>query len=410
MSSLMGASKCPLQVRLVNHFSIPMQAVDGALCRDRHDFANDRPRKSLEPLVDSQVLGGAGGDMHRLIAGLLALFALMPAEAAALRAGDLASTATALNWINNYRKSPAPKDVPALMRGLSRLGAFNHPERSGVYIGFLAGVLADNPDKTEWLVSQTLKMDKQDRWAVVRAIAYSSLPEWKPLLRQFEPRAPRYDVLSEKYLDGKMATLAQFEVPPSPTAFERMRKRLHLDAVFGRPPHKVILEPSPEVLDILWGYYFATGGYGPIMHIIAMLPLSQDHDDADRLTVGSMAKYSLASNAMRDPALLAMLKSSRRARGQPKKTVAILDDVVDAAETVDTARIRKEALAAIEELRAKGPAYRRNVSWWGYIGQSAIAGGCIAAAVTGQVELGIPCVVGGATASAALNFWNNSPQ
>ena len=31
---------------------------------------------------------------------------------------------------------------------------------------------------------------------------------------------------------------------------------------------------------------------------------------------------------------------------------------------------------------------------------------CIAAAVTGQVELGIPCVVGGAAASAALQFWD----
>jgi hypothetical protein len=61
-------------------------------------------------------------------------------------------------------------------------------------------------------------------------------------------------------------------------------------------------------------------------------------------------------------------------------------------------------------VRAKGPAYRRNVSWWGYLGQSVIAGGCIAAAVTGQVEFGIPCVVGGATASAALNFWSNSPD
>ncbi len=113
---------------------------------------------------------------------------------------------------------------------------------------------------------------------------------------------------------------------------------------------------------------------------------------------------------MRDPALLAMLKGSRKAPGQPKQTAAILADVIEAAETVDTARIRKQALAAIEEVRAKGPAYKRAVSWWGFLGQSAIAGGCIAAAATGQVELGLPCVVGGATASAAINFWNNSPD
>ena len=347
--------------------------------------------------------------MRRLIIAL-ALFALAPAQAAPLRPADLTSTADVLNWINDYRHHPAPKDVPAVMRALSRLGGLDRPEASGAYVGFLAGVLASNPDKTEWLVSQCLRMRAQDRWIVVRAVAYSGLPQWKPMLRSVEPRAERYDVLSEKYLAGKMATLAEFEVAPSPTGFERVRQRLHLDAVFGAPERRLILEPSPDVLDILWGYYFATGGYGPVMHLIAMLPLSQDRDDAERLTAGSMAKFTLASNAMRNPDLLAMLKSSRKARGQPKQMVALLDEVIEAAETVDSARIRKQALAAIEELRAKGPAYKRNVSWWAYLGQSAIAGGCIAAAATGQVELGIPCVVGGATASAALNFWNNSPD
>ena len=348
--------------------------------------------------------------MRRLIAGLCALLLIAPAEAAPLPAGDLASTVAVLNWINGYRHRPAPKDVPAVMRGLSRLGAFRQPEHAGVYVGFLAGVLAADPDRTEWLIAQTLKMNSQDRWVVVRAIAYSGLPRWKPMLREIEPRARRFDVLSERYLDGKMATLAEFEVPPSPGMLERLRKHLHLDAVFGKPPQRKILAPSPEVLDTWWGYYFATGSYGPIMRIIAMLPLAQDHNDADRLTVGSTAKYSLASNAMLDPDLLALLKAARTARGQPKQTVKILDDVIDAAETVDTARIRKEALAAITELRSKGPAYKRNVSWWGFIGQTAIAGGCVAAAATGQVEFGLPCVVGGASASAALNFWNNSPD
>ena len=348
--------------------------------------------------------------MRRLIVWLAALLVFVPASAKPLRPADLASTAAVLSWVNDYRHHPAPKDVPAAMQALSRLGGLEHPEASGVYVGFLAGVLASNPERTEWLIAQCLRLPAQDRWIVVRAIAYSGLPQWKPMLRSAEARAERYGVLSERYIDGRMATLAQFEVPPTPTGYERMRQRLHLDAVFGAPERRLILEPSPEVLDILWGFYFATGGYGPVMQLIAMLPLSHDHDDADRLTVGSMAKYTLANNAMRDPDLLAMLKSSRQARGQPKQTVALLDEVIEAAETVDTARIRKQALAAIEEVRARGPAYKRNVSWWGFLGQSAIAGGCLAAAVAGQVELGIPCVVGGATASAALNFWNNSPD
>ena len=63
--------------------------------------------------------------------------------------------------------------------------------------------------------------------------------------------------------------------------------------------------------------------------------------------------------------------------------------------------------AALEELKRKGPAYKREVSTWGQVGQGALALGCIAAAVAGQIELGIPCVVAGATSSAAMSFWNN---
>ena len=84
----------------------------------------------------------------------------------------------------------------------------------------------------------------------------------------------------------------------------------------------------------------------------------------------------------------------------------VLKEVIEAAETVETTRLRGQALAAIDELKRKGPGSKRDLSLWAQAGQGAIAVGCIAAAVTGQVELGIPCVVGGAAASAALQLWD----
>lgn len=344
------------------------------------------------------------------IAGLVALFMLAPVEAAPLRSTDLVSADAVLHWISRYREHSNPADVPAIMLAASRFGAFENPERTGIYVGFLAGVLTEHPAQAEEIAARALAMQERDRWVVMRGIAYSGLPNWQILLRRFACRMPRYDVLSERYINGKMATLASFEVPPEPTAFERVSKRLHLDKVFGAPPQKLIMEPSAEALDLWWGFYFATGSYGPVMHIVDMLPLAQDHNDVDRLATGSMAKYSLASNASHDADLFAMLKMSRKARGQPKEVVKEIDEVIDAAETVNTGSIRKEALAAIEEVRAKGPAYKRTASWWSYLGQSAIAGGCIAAAVMGQIEFGIPCVVGGAASGAAMNFWANSPN
>ena len=78
-------------------------------------------------------------------------------------------------------------------------------------------------------------------------------------------------------------------------------------------------------------------------------------------------------------------------------------------DTADIGRVRKEALAAVEELKRKGPGYKRDISFWGQVGEGAISLGCVAAAALGQIEFGIPCVLGGAATSAAVRYWS-SPQ
>ena len=117
-----------------------------------------------------------------------------------------------------------------------------------------------------------------------------------------------------------------------------------------------------------------------------------------------MAKYTLSLNAARDAELLALLKWARTQ--QPKPVAATLEAVIEAAETADTPRLRRDALAAIDELKRKGPGFKRDVTWWGQVGQGALSLGCLGAAIAGQAELGIPCVIGGALSSAALYYWN----
>ena len=84
----------------------------------------------------------------------------------------------------------------------------------------------------------------------------------------------------------------------------------------------------------------------------------------------------------------------------------MLAEVIEAAETFETGKLRNEALASIDELKRKGPGYQARHLALGQVGEGAIAIGCIAAAVAGQVEFGIPCVVGGAATSAALRIWD----
>lgn len=331
--------------------------------------------------------------------------ALAPASAAPVRAVEFTSLDSVQRWMYLYRERRDAARLPAAVHALSRLGGFKDPDSSGVYVGFIAGVLGYNPARADELVAKMFPLPPQDQWAVVRAIAYSGLPEWKALLRRIEARMPTRRVMIERYVAGKLPTLADIASGEEPALMERLRGYMTIEALGGKPkPKKVAFEWSGELIDTLLGYYLATGSDRPILRVIAMLPWAADRDNVEKLTVGSMAKYTLAINAVRDAELLAILK--RHHAGQPKETAAALGEVIEAAETVDTARLRKEAFAAIEEIKRKGSASRRNVSFWGKVGQGALALGCVAAAVAGAVELGLPCIIGGAASSAALNYWN----
>jgi hypothetical protein len=182
------------------------------------------------------------------------------------------------------------------------------------------------------------------------------------------------------------------------------RKALIDRFVYGKQPglKQMALDSGAAPLDTLWGIYFATGSFDPVLRMVSVLSWAKDQDNVERLTVGNMAKLSLATNASRDKELLDMLKVSLNT--ESSDTRAVLQEVVDAAETFEFGRVRKDAMAAIDKLKAKGPASARNTQWWGQVGQAALAVGCVAAGVMGQVQVGIPCVVGGAVSGAALKY------
>jgi hypothetical protein len=308
-------------------------------------------------------------------------------------------------WISNYRTRPQPARLPAAVHALSRLGAFKDAEGSGVYVGFIAGVIGANPTRAEELVAAMFPIPAADQWAIVRAIAYSGHPDWKGLLQKFGPRMPLRHVMVDKYLEGKLVPLE--DIPwekKKPTLWDKAQG-LFRGGIEGAPAPEMSFDQSPELIDTLWGYYFATGSHRPIERLVRLLAWSTERDSVDKLTVASMAKYTLANNAARDAELLAMLK--RQSKREPKAVALALAEVIDAAETMDTGRVRKQALASIEELKRKGPRYKRDITTWAQVGQGALALGCIAAAVTGHVELGLPCVIGGAASSAAMGFWGS---
>ncbi len=345
------------------------------------------------------------GYLHRTVTGLFAVLAvalalIAPATAARPPSAALNSTEGILRWINAYRDKPDPDGLPVVVRTLGALQAFKDAETSGAYVGFIAGVLGANPGRAEKLIAKMLAIDPADHWVLVRAIGYSGLPNWKDLLSTFADRMPMRRAMIDKYLDGTLPTLEQIDYESKkPGMMDKVKVVLQLTDGREKP---VMLEPSPELIDVLWGIYLATGSDQPITRIINLLPLAKDKDSVDNLTTGSAAKFTLASNAVRDLRLLAALK--REVKNQPEAVVAVLNEVIETAETVDTARMRKESLAAIDELKQRGPDSKRELTGWGQVGQGALAMGCVVAAATGQIELGIPCVVGGAAYSAGIQY------
>ena len=345
----------------------------------------------------------------RFVGLVIALFVLVQPAAGAVtpEIDPRASLNLVQQWIYNYRAKPDYAHVPAAVRVLFHSQTFREPENAGIYLGFIAGAIASNPAKAEQLVTSFFPVKPEDEWVIVRAIAFSGVPEWRNLLRRVAPKMPGRRVMIDSYLAGSLPTLTEIPLEePSPGMMEKI-KGVFTKNPFAKDDKKLKMRQTfagnQDLLDTLWGYYFATGSYAPILRIMQMLPWSKSRDTVDKLTVGSMARYTLASYAVRDAGLREYLRSELAVQPQPVKVP--LAEVVEAADTVQLGAVRKDALAAVEELKAKGSDARRNLDFWGQVGVGAVALGCVSAAALGAVAVGIPCVIGGSASQGLLSFW-----
>src|SRR6516162_7955103 len=338
-----------------------------------------------------------------------ALFALMPLAHAAVapEIDPRASLSVVQQWIYNYRAKPDYAHVPAAVRVQFHSQTFREPENAGIYLGFIAGAIESNPAKAEQLVNSFFPVPPEDEWVIVRAIAYSGLPDWRNLLRRVAPKMPGRRVMIDAYLSSTLPILTEIPLEEKKPGMMDKLRGVFTKNPFAKDEHKlnttVTFAANQDLLDTLWGYYFATGSHLPIMRIMQMLPWSKSRDTVDKLTVGSMARHTLASYAVRDTELREYLRSELKV--QPDNVKVPLTEVIEAADTVQLGAVRKDALAAVDELKAKGSDSRRNLDFWGQVGVGAVALGCVSAAALGAVAVGIPCVIGGSASQGLLSFW-----
>ena len=290
--------------------------------------------------------------------------------------------------------------VPDAVQALSESGALREPETAGFYVGFVAGVLGANPKEAEHLVDKMLPLPPADQWLVVRAIAYSGLPAWKSLLARTAAQAAgaaRHDrrLSHRRAADARRdRTRQEPDVSrkgrASTSASSRRRRRCPTAAI-PNCSTRCGASISPPA---------STGRSGASSRCCRGRRSATAPSGS---TVGSSAKYTLANNAARYPDILALIKDM--AAYQEADVRPILTEVIHAAETTETAGDPQGAVRAGRQAQEQGPGLSARPEDLGLCRPGRDRRHLRGAGDDVAVAAGLPCVIGGAATSAALNYW-----
>jgi len=306
--------------------------------------------------------------------------------------GAFSSPERLMEWMSNYRNRKTPSRVPAAVHAMEDYGLFADEEKAWFCTGFIAGVLGSNPKDGPALIPKMFPMPDKEQAVILRAIAYSGRPDWRELLEKTSKLTPLRRPLIDDFLAGKRPILMELPLDHG---------------------------GSPGIY-ALWGYYVATGQYEPVVRIMQALRWSKKKDESgfsfrkvftgwghdpsavEKITTGGTAKWTLASYAERDRALLALYRAEY-AR-QPLDIAQPLKDVIDAAEIFEAERIRKDQFGAIEDAQKAQMTNEAGMTKGATAGSIAIATGCVAASALGQAYIALPCVLGGALYTGAVKL------
>jgi hypothetical protein len=105
---------------------------------------------------------------------------------------------------------------------------------------------------------------------------------------------------------------------------------------------------SPEMNDLYWGAYFASGNPMYVKKLLELAPFAEERNDFSVWGTGATAKWSLASNARQHPLVRKMLEEERRTAD--KRTQDLITELL----TRDPAQIKKEASEIYTQQKAAG--------------------------------------------------------
>jgi len=191
-----------------------------------------------------------------------------------------------------YYQKPQPGTIPSLLPELQKQGSLDLARMTAA--GFLSQVFRENPDRlTEWAPA-IWKLDESARAYVWLSVWFSNTEPGMKLLHEVVPREKGSAAESlSKLIEGTAPPLDHYEVR------------------------------SGQVLDLLWGAFYATGRQEYIARIIDCLPwsLKTGKGDVQQMAIGKVAEWSLRENARVHPRVLALAKSELDRRDAETRTI-----------------------------------------------------------------------------------------
>ena len=219
-------------------------------------------------------------------------FNLLPADSAK----EPVMTENELNdFMSYYYLHPTPEKVPQAVQAMHKMGYLQKESAGAPLTAFLSLIFKSTSSAIEKSLVDFSSYPPTEQQVLLRALWLADTSQSKMALQKFK-------------LGNDNAELFK-SVPPK-------IEQLPVE--------------SPDVLDMLWGAFMASGDEKYVIQVISVLPYSTIKGNIPHLMVGGSAKWSLTSNAIQHKRVLDICKA--QLEKQPKEVKEILLEVISEAE------------------------------------------------------------------------------
>jgi hypothetical protein len=220
----------------------------------------------------------------------------------------------------NYYRAPMPERVHEVVQAAVVQGlAETRPKRLAL-IAFMAGLIAENTLYVERLASVFGKLPGDQPERVVRAILYSGRPDWADQITRLKGFWPQHVAMIDR-----------------------------IAARGARPVFALKRDGQPEVLEMNWAYFGATGSRDAVLAVIEMMGDLRSTEPA-KVALAHAARHTLATQAMtHDRVYDICLRAQMGSFGDQMRLIIV------AANNKDVSAFKVEADAAIAAATAGKP-------------------------------------------------------